>query len=99
MLQFKVQNESEEPYRRPEWLQRLFDKKEATGGAPDFEAGQAAWKRLEAVIARTEPYGFQSDEEIDAFIDASGLKKCIVEDWPVVPWSYWEARGAGPYRR
>jgi hypothetical protein len=85
----------------PAWqrFKRKWDEKIARGGGPDFAAAEASAKRLEALWAAEEPFGFKDEAEIDDFIDASGLRKNRVEDWQLVPWSYWEARGAGPYRR
>ena len=79
------------------WITRMCEEKLARGGGPDYEAAQEALARLDARIAERGPMDF-GGEEADAIVDAMGLRKNIARDWPVVPWSYWEARGAGPYR-
>jgi hypothetical protein len=97
MVQPHRDPELQEPGRGPDWLTQLFERKMANGGRPDHEAALTALARMDALLAKTEPV-FQSEEEIEAFLDAAGPVWHIA-DWPLVPWSYWEARGAGPYRR
>ena len=99
MVERERQPAPDEPDRAPGWIPRMFEEKMARGGGPDYEAADAAMKRFEAAIAQEEPVGFTSDDEIEAYIDAAGLRKDRVEDWRLIPWTYWEARGAGPYRR
>jgi len=82
-----------------DWLTRLFEEKMARGGGPDHAGALEALERYDALIGYEGPLGLADEDEIDDEIDAMGLRKNIAEDWPVVPWSYWEARGAGPYRR
>jgi hypothetical protein len=86
--------------QEPDWLTRLFEEKMARGGGPDHAAALEAIKRHDELLADFDPADLGDDDlDVDDVIDAMGLRKNIAEDWPVVPWSYWEARGAGPYRR
>ena len=85
-------------YRRlPDWLARKIEAKTASGEGPNYEAAQESLKLFDAMIAEEglDP----DDEDVDDIIDKMGLRKNISRDWAVVPWTYWEARGAGPYRR
>ena len=95
----KQQRDREPEKRRdPDWITRLVEERLANGGGPDWPAAQRAFERLEELTAGEEPLDL-GDEDVDDIIDGMGLRKNIAGDWPVVPWSYWEARGAGPYRR
>jgi hypothetical protein len=89
-----------EPLRSPlpDWLAREIEVKIATGAGPDYEGAEEALRQLDASIAEHGPMDL-GDEDVDDIIDGMGLRKNILRDWPVVPWTYWEARGAGPYRR
>jgi hypothetical protein len=81
-----------------DWLTRKIEAKIASGEGPNYEAAQEALRLHDALIAEHGPLDL-GDEDVDDIIDGMGLRKNISRDWAVVPWTYWEARGAGPYRR
>jgi len=81
-----------------DWLTRKIEAKIASGEGPNYEAAQESLRKLDALIAERGPMDL-GGEDADEIIDAMGLRKNISRDWAVVPWTYWEARGAGPYRR
>ena len=98
MAQPEREPEPKQRHRGPEWLTRLMEEKMANGGRPDHAAAQEAVRRLDMLIAEHGQFDL-GDDDVDDIIDAMGLRRNIARDWPVVPWSYWEARGAGRYRR